>query len=51
MTVPSPDPTRRVVPLDLFPANLIESLSIANSYSPDMPGEFAGGSLRIARAP
>jgi outer membrane receptor protein involved in Fe transport len=45
--LPSPEPDRRVIPLDLFPANLVESISIAKTYSPDTPGEFAGGSVRI----
>ena len=28
--VPSPDPTRNVIPLDLFPSDIIESLSVQN---------------------
>ncbi len=45
--LPSPDPTRRVVPLDLFPADFIESLSVVKSYTPDLPGDFAGGLVDI----
>ncbi len=45
--VPSPDPTRRVVPLDLFPTNILESIMVQKSYSPDRPGEFAGGTLEM----
>ncbi len=45
--IPSPEPDKRVVPLDLFPTSLIESVNIARSYSPDMPGEFSGGSVQI----
>ena len=41
--LPSPDPNKRVVPLDLFPSNFLDSISIAKSYSPDLPGDFAGG--------
>ena len=47
MYVPSPDPTRSVVPLDLFPADIIESLSVQKSFSPDMPGHFGGGNVDI----
>lgn len=47
MGVPSPDPTRSVVPLDLFPADVIESLSVQKSYSPDMPAHFGGGNVDI----
>src|SRR5262249_40958387 len=45
--LPSPDPERRVVPLDLFPANFIESLQVFKTYSPDMPGDFTGGLVDI----
>ena len=38
--VPSPDPTRNVIPLDLFPSDIIESLSVQKSYSPSMPASF-----------
>ena len=41
--LPSPDPERRVVPLDLFPAEFIDSISIVKSYTPDLPGDFSGG--------
>lgn len=51
--LPSTDPNRRVVPLDLFPADFIESLSIIKSYTPDLPGDFAGGlvDIRLADPP
>src|SRR5574341_1190721 len=45
--LPSTDPDRRVVPLDLFPAEFIESLSVAKSYSPELPGDFAGGLVDV----
>lgn len=46
-SVPSPDPTRTVIPLDLFPAAIIESLSVQKSYSPSMPAHFGGGNVDI----
>lgn len=46
-SVPSPDPTRNVIPLDLFPADIIESLSVQKSYSPSMPASFGGGNVDI----
>lgn len=46
-TLPSPEPEKRVVPLDLFPASLIESISVQKSYSVDLPGEFGGGTVRL----
>ena len=45
--VPSPDPTRRVVPLDLFPTGIIESIAVQKGYTGDLPGEFGGGAVEI----
>lgn len=45
--VPSPDPTRSVIPLDLFPADIIESLSVQKSFSPSMGAAFGGGNVDI----
>ncbi len=45
--IPSPEPDKRVVPLDLFPVNIIDSIAIAKTYAPDLPGEFSGGSVQI----
>jgi len=47
MIVPSPDPTRSVLPLDLFPSGIIESLNVQKAYSPDLPAHFAGGNVDI----
>jgi outer membrane receptor protein involved in Fe transport len=46
-SVPSPDPTRTVIPLDLFPAAIIESLSVQKSFSPSMSAHFGGGNVDI----
>lgn len=46
-TLPSPDPERRVVPLDLFPTDVIESITVQKTYSPELPGEFGAGVVRI----
>ena len=48
--LPSPDPLRRVVPLDLFPNELLESISVAKSYSVNLPGEFGGGVVELKSA-
>ncbi len=52
-TLPSPDPERRVVPLDIFPTDVLESIAVQKNYSADMPGEFGGGvvELRTRRFP
>lgn len=46
-SIPSPDLTRNVIPLDIFPSNVIESLSVQKAYSPNMPAAFGGGNVDI----
>jgi hypothetical protein len=45
--LPSPEPDRRVVPLDIFPTNLLGSFQIVKTATPDIPADFAGGSSQI----
>jgi len=45
--IPSPEPERKVVPLDLFPTGLIQSISTSKTFTPDQPGDFSGGSVNI----
>lgn len=45
--LPSPEPDRAAVPLDLFPTGVLSSLTIVKTFTPDAPGDFAGGSVRI----
>lgn len=45
--MPSPEPNRRVVPMDIFPAGLLENIQVAKTFSPDQPGDFSGGSVQI----
>ena len=42
-SLPSPDPLRRQVPLDLFPSNILSGATVQKTYSPNYPGEFGGG--------
>jgi hypothetical protein len=45
--LPSPEPLKRVVPLDLFPSSLVSSALVQKSYSPNFPGEFGGGVINL----
>ncbi|HEX8306944.1 MAG TPA: TonB-dependent receptor [Allosphingosinicella sp.] len=45
--LPSPEPLRRVVPLDIFPTGLIASSVVQKSYSVNYPGEFGGGVINL----
>jgi outer membrane receptor protein involved in Fe transport len=41
------EPEKRVVPLDLFPAGLIDNIQVLKTYTPDLPGEFSAGLVKI----
>ncbi|MET0239607.1 MAG: TonB-dependent receptor [Sphingobium sp.] len=45
--LPSPEPLKRVVPLDLFPTNIVSSSLVQKSYSANFPGEFGGGVINL----
>lgn len=45
--LPSPEPDRNAVPLDLFPTTLLSTMTVVKSYSPHLPGQFGGGTLSI----
>jgi outer membrane receptor protein involved in Fe transport len=45
--IPSPDLTRNVIPLDVFPTSVVESLRVQKAWSPYLPANFGGGSVDI----
>ncbi len=45
--MPSTDPMRRDVPLDLFPASVLGGIDIQKSFTPDLPGDSTGGAIRM----
>lgn len=45
--IPSPDLTRNVIPLDVFPTSIVQSLRVQKAWSPDLPANFGGGSIDI----
>lgn len=45
--LPSPEPLRRVVPLDIFPTNVVASSLVQKTYSANFPGEFGGGVINL----
>jgi len=51
--LPSPEPLRRTVPLDLFPSNILGGAAVQKTYSANYPGEFGGGviDLKTLRIP
>jgi len=45
--IPSPDLTRNVIPLDIFPTSIVQSLQVQKSYSADRQASFGGGAIDI----
>ncbi|MBD2857914.1 TonB-dependent receptor plug domain-containing protein [Spongiibacter sp. KMU-158] len=46
-SVPSPDLTRSVLPLDILPSSIVSSIAVQKTFSADMPANFGGGSVDI----
>ena len=46
-TMPSTNPSKRTVPLDLFPSNFVNQLDVKKTFLTHMPGESTGGNLAI----
>ena len=46
-SIPSPDLTRNVIPLDIIPSSIIESMAVQKVFSPTMPAAFGGGNIDI----
>jgi TonB-dependent receptor len=45
--LPSPEPLRRSIPLDLFPTSIVASSLVQKTYSPTFTGEFGGGVINL----
>ena len=45
--VPSPEPEKRVVPLDMFPAGLLQSVTTIKTFTPEQQGDFSGALVDI----
>lgn len=45
--IPSPRPHKKAIPMDLFPASLLENIQTEKSYTPDKPGDFSGGVINL----
>ena len=47
LPLPSPDPTKRVVPLNIFPSSVIGSIKVQKSGTADIPANFGGGYIDL----
>jgi TonB-dependent receptor len=45
--LPSTDPDKRAVNVDLFPGASLESINVIKTFTPDQPGDFTGGSVDL----
>ncbi len=45
--LPSADPDTRAVQLDLFPSEVIESIQVSKTFTPDQQGMASGGAVNI----
>ncbi|HEX7878628.1 MAG TPA: TonB-dependent receptor [Candidatus Eisenbacteria bacterium] len=45
--VGSPETNRKVVPMDIFPASLLDNVVLQKTWTPDLPGDFGGASVQI----
>ncbi len=46
--LPSPEPLRRTVPLDLIPSSLLGGIEVQKTSSANLPGEFGGGLINMS---
>lgn len=49
--IPSPDLTRNVIPLDVFPSAIVSSLAVQKTFAPDISANYAGGAVDITTTP
>jgi len=45
--IPSTEFDKKVVPLDLYPAGLLDKVKVSKSYTVDKPGDFAAGLVEM----
>ena len=46
--LPSPDPDRKVIPLDIIPTSVVKSLTVSKTFTPNQFGDVSGASINIA---
>jgi len=45
--IPSPNPKYRYVPLNIFPASLVDRIEVTKALTPDMEGDAVGGVINM----
>lgn len=47
LQAPSSSPFKKIVPLDLFPTDIVGVLNVYKTFNPNIPGDFAGATINI----
>ena len=45
--LPSTEPDKRAFAFDIIPTSVVENMMVSKTFSPNLPGDFAGGALQI----
>ena len=45
--LPSPDPDKKVIPLDIIPTSVVQSLTVAKTFTVNQMGDVSGASINI----
>lgn len=45
--LPSPEPLRKVAPLDIFPTSVLADVVVSKTSRPEITGEFGGGNIAL----
>ncbi|TKK66144.1 hypothetical protein FC093_17990 [Ilyomonas limi] len=46
--LPSTEPDKKAFSFDILPSSLVDNVTIYKSATPDLPGDFAGGAVKVA---
>ena len=47
LQAPSNSPFKKIIPLDLFPTDIVGVLSVYKTFNPNIPGDFAGATINV----
>ncbi|AWI24776.1 TonB-dependent receptor [Flavobacterium pallidum] len=47
LAVPSNNPFRKIIPLDLFPTDIVSAIDVYKTFNTDIYGDFSGGTFNI----
>jgi len=48
LAVPSNNPFQKIIPLDIFPTDIVGVVDVFKTFSPNIYGDFAGGTFNIS---